>query len=156
MVLRFFKGQAVGYAGSDTSGTEKIYFVAFFLLRVFILPQSRTYTPGTYNPNARGSDACRGSNCLWTRTLDRYTRAGLLECVVSTMLGPLPETTQDRKTKDTPSPRIKIKISDLAGNRKLSARLVPTTPEQWTIGTITKHIFHKLRSDFNLEHLIPD
>ena len=33
---------------------------------------------------------------LWIRTLNRYTRAGLPECVVSTMSGPLPETTQDR------------------------------------------------------------
>ena len=30
---------------------------------------------GTYDPNAHGSDACRGSNKLWTRTLNRYTRA---------------------------------------------------------------------------------
>ena len=62
--------------------------------------------PGTYNPSARGSDACRESNCLWTRTVDRYTRASLPECVVSTMSGPPPKTTQDRtQTKDThPTP----------------------------------------------------
>ena len=57
---------------------------------------------GTYKPNARGSDACRGSNSLWTRTLDRYARAGLPEWVVSTMSGLPPKTTQDRtQTKDT-------------------------------------------------------
>ena len=27
--------------------------------------------PGTYNPNVRGSDACRGSNSLWTDTQGR-------------------------------------------------------------------------------------
>ena len=63
------------------------------LLRLFTLPQSRTYTPGMYNPNARGSDACRGNNSLWTRTLDRYMRASLPECVVSTVSGPQPKTT---------------------------------------------------------------
>ena len=56
---------------------------------------------GIYNRNARGSDACRGNNSLWTRTLDRYARAGLLKCVVSTMSGPPRETTQDRiQTKE--------------------------------------------------------
>ena len=65
-------------------------------------PKSMTYTPGTYNPNARGPDPCRGSNSLWNRTLDRYTRAGLPKCVVSTMSGPPSKTTQDRtQTKDT-------------------------------------------------------
>ena len=38
----------------------------------------------------------RGSNCLWTRTLDRYTRVGLPECVVSTVSGPPLEAAQDR------------------------------------------------------------
>ena len=32
----------------------------------------------------------------WTRTLDKYTRAGLPECVVRAMSGPPPEITQDR------------------------------------------------------------
>ena len=60
--------------------------------------------PGTYKPNGRGSDACRGSNSLWTRTLDRYRRAGLPECVVRTMSGPPPKTTPDRtQTKYTQS-----------------------------------------------------
>ena len=51
---------------------------------------------GLNKPNARGSDACRGSNSLWIRSLDRYTRAGLPECTVFTMAGPPPKTTQDR------------------------------------------------------------
>ena len=29
-------------------------------------PNLELTPPGTYNPNARGSDACRGSNSLWT------------------------------------------------------------------------------------------
>ena len=95
------------------------------LPRLFTLPQSRTYTPGTYNQNARGSDACRGSNSLWTRTLDRYTRAGLPERVVSTMSGPPLETTQDRtKTKDThPIPGQKLKFLTPRGNRTQAAGL---------------------------------
>ena len=49
---------------------------------------------------------------LWTRTLDRYTRAGLHECVASTMSGPPPKATQDRtQTKDThPIPGQKLKF----------------------------------------------
>ena len=82
---------------------DKTLAFFFFLLHVglFILPQSRTYTPRDLQPNARESDACKRSNCLWTRTLDRCTRTGLPECVVSTMSGPLPKTAQDRtQTKD--------------------------------------------------------
>ena len=48
-----------------------ILYVSFFLSMLFTLSQCRSYTPGTYNPNAHASDACRGSNKLWTRTLDK-------------------------------------------------------------------------------------
>ena len=34
---------------------------------------------------------------MWTRTLERYTRAGLPVCVVSTMSGLPPKTTQEQK-----------------------------------------------------------
>ena len=78
-----------------------LFFLAFFFMYLSS-PNLGLTPPGTYNPNARGSDACRGSNGLWTGTLDRYTRAGLPECVVSTMSGPPPETAHDRtQTKDT-------------------------------------------------------
>ena len=98
-------------------------FCKTFLTKNFTMSNGH-YTPGTYNPNACGSDACRGSNCIWTRTLDRYTRAGLPECVVSTVSGPPPETAQDRtQTKDTPNLRIGIKIPDPAGNRNRAAEL---------------------------------
>ena len=36
--------------------------LSFFLLHLFIPPNPGLTPPGTYNPNARGSDACRGSN----------------------------------------------------------------------------------------------
>ena len=72
------------------------YILSFFLLCIYTLLQSRTYTHGTYNPNAREPDACRWGNRLCIRKLDSYTRTGLPECVVSTMSGPPPEKTQDR------------------------------------------------------------
>ena len=54
---------------------------------------------------------------LWSRTLDRCTKMGLPECVVSTLSRPPQKTTQDgTETKDTPSPRKEINISDQAGN----------------------------------------
>ena len=37
-----------------------VILFSFFLLLVFTLPNLGLTTPGTYNPNARGSDACRG------------------------------------------------------------------------------------------------
>ena len=73
-----------------------------FLSLLFTLHQCTTYSPppGTYNPNARESDACTGSNRLWTRTLHRYTRTSLPDCVVSIMSG-LPPETADDKTRRT-------------------------------------------------------
>ena len=88
---------------------------------VLIFPNLGFTPPGTYNPNTRGSDACRGSNCLWTGTLDRYTRAVLPECVVSTMSGPPPETGQNTDKGHTPNPSIGIIIPDPAGNRTRAA-----------------------------------
>ena len=56
---------------------------------------------------------------VWTRTLDRYTRAGLPERVVSTMAGPPPETTQGRtQTKDT-HPNLGQKLKCLTPPGKL-------------------------------------
>ena len=68
--------------------------------------------PGTYNPNA-----CRRSNSLWTKTLDRYTGAGLPECVVSTISGPSPEITQHRTQRTHTQSQEEIKIPEPAGNR---------------------------------------
>ena len=89
-----------------------------------------TPPPGTYNPNARESDACRGSNSLWTRTLDRYTRACLPEFVVSTVSGPPPERTQDRiQKKDThPVPGLKLKF--------LAPPMIENGSPGWKAGTL--------------------
>ena len=96
-------------------------FSPSFLLRYLPSPNVGLTPPVIYN---RGSDAGRESNRLWTRTRDRYTRAGFPECVVSTMSGSLPETTQDRtQNTHTPYPRIEIKISDPTGNRTRVAGL---------------------------------
>ena len=47
---------------------------------------------------------------MWIITLDRYTRAGLPECVIRAMSEPPSETTKDRtQTKDThPVPGYKL------------------------------------------------
>ena len=37
-----------------------LHLLLLLLLHLFTLPQSLT-PPGTYKPNARGSDACRGA-----------------------------------------------------------------------------------------------
>ena len=111
-----------------------IYFFFFFFFFAYL--PSPNLGPGTYKPNVRGSDACKGSNSFWTRTLDRYTRAGLSECVVSTMSGPPPKTAQDRtQTKDThPIPGQKLKFLTPPGIEPGSpgwkAGTLPTTPRR--------------------------
>ena len=106
------------------------------LLRLFTSPNLGLTPPGTYNPNAHGSDACRGSNSLWTRTLDRYTWAGLPECVVSTMSGSPPKTTHIRtQTKVThPIPGQKLKYLTPSGIEPgppgWKAGTLPTTPQR--------------------------
>ena len=98
--------------------------VTLLLLFRYLPSPNLGLTPtGTYNPHARGSDAYRRSNNLWTRILDRYTRAGVPGCVVSTMSGSPPKTTQDRTQRTQPNPRTEIKIPDPAGNRTRGAGL---------------------------------
>ena len=77
---------------------------------LFILPNIGQTHPGTYNTNAPGSYACTGSNSLWARTLDTYTRAGLPECVVSTMSGPPSKTRMTEHNDTHPIPGQKIKF----------------------------------------------
>ena len=89
----------------------------FFFSSVYLPFPKLGFTPPGSCPNARGWDACRGSNSLWTRTLDRYTRTGLPECVVSTMSGPPPETTQDRKQRTHTQSQDSNENSWTAGNR---------------------------------------
>ena len=107
-----------------------------------------------YSPNALRSDVCRGATELWIRTLDTNTMVGLPECVVSTMSGPLPETTQNRHT---PGTRIEIKISNPAGNRTQApgwkAWTLPYTPQLriWLFISICKcHII----SFFSIFHFL--
>ena len=103
----------------------------FFFFAYLPSPNLGLTPPGTYKPNAR-----RGSNSLWTRTLDRYTRAGPPECVVSTMSGPPPKTTQDRtQTKDTHSiSGHKLKFLTPPGIEpgppSWKAETLPTTPRR--------------------------
>ena len=67
------------------------------------------------------------NNRLWTRTLDKYTSAGLHERVVEKMSGPPPETTTTRtQTKDSHPVLVEIKISDPTGNRTPAAGLEGT------------------------------
>ena len=81
------------------------FFLSFFLsffpsFSGIYPPQSRTYKLRDLQPKCPWFRYLKRSNIHWTRTLDRYTRAGLRECVVNIMSGPPPETTQDR-TKRT-------------------------------------------------------
>ena len=66
-----------------------------------------------------------------------YTRAGLPECVVSTMTGPLPKTTQDRiQTKDIhPIPGQKLKF---------------LTPPGWKAGTLPTTSRRRMGFEFDL------
>ena len=96
---------------------EHMMMMMMMMMNVELTP------PRIYNTNTHGSDACSGSNILWTRTLDRYTRAGLPECVVSTTSGPPPEKRRIYHKGHTPSSRMGIKISDPAENRTRNAVL---------------------------------
>ena len=55
---------------------RSVNFFSFSFLFLFTLPQSKIYTPRDLQTKCRWSDACRGSNSLWTSTLDRYTKGG--------------------------------------------------------------------------------
>ena len=123
----FSKGNISVFTAVETPWSAKGVICILLLFFLCYLPSPKVgLTPsGTCKQNARGPDACRGSNRLWTRTLDRYTSSGLPECVVRIMSGPPRETIQDRtQTKDThPVLRIEIKISGPAGNRTRAAGL---------------------------------
>ena len=74
------------------------------------------------------------AKCPWVRclqgdqqSLDQNTRqihkGGPPQCVVNTISGPPPKTTQDRTRRIQPNPRPEIKIPDPAGNRTWVAGL---------------------------------
>ena len=46
---------------------EKKNFLFFFLSLYYLSSPNLGLTPGTYNPNVRGSDGYRRSNRLWTK-----------------------------------------------------------------------------------------
>ena len=96
-----------------------LYFVKYPSRAAQNSPKGRR-RPASRGPRAE-DPCCRGSSCLWTRTLDRYTRMGLPECVVSTISGPPPETAQDRTQRTHTHSRLGIKIPDPAGNRTRAA-----------------------------------
>ena len=104
----------------ENSGLSNTHSIKIFVFFFFFTPNLGLTPPVTYNPNARRSDAYTGNNSLWNRSLERYTS----ECVVSTMSGPPPKTTQDRtKYTHTPNTRTEIKIADPAANRTRAAGL---------------------------------
>ena len=135
---RLYRSNFSGSIGSWL-GSSQSFFLSFFL-HVFILPNVGLSPPGTYNPNARGSDACRGSNSLWTRTLDRYTRAGLPQCVVSTISGPPPKTTWDTH----PIPGQKLKFLTPPGTEP--------GPPDWKAGTLLTTPWQRMCFECTIRH----
>ena len=96
------------------------------------------FTPPGLTSQIPVSVACRGSNRRWTRILDKNIMANLPEYVVSTILGPPPETIQDRtRIKDThPVPEYKLKFLNSSrikpGPLGWKAETLPTTPRRRT------------------------
>ena len=119
----------VRYHGATSLGS---FFLSFVLLRLFTIPQSSTchHPPtGIYNPNSRGPNAYRGSNNLLTRILDRYTRAGLPECVVSSNVRASVGDHTGQNTKGThPIPGQKLKLLTSPG--------IEPGPPGWKAGTL--------------------
>ena len=68
----------------------------FFFLSYLSSPHVRLPPPPELLSKFPWVRCLYGSDKLWDRTLDRYTRNGLPECLVSTKSGPPPETAQDR------------------------------------------------------------
>ena len=125
------------------------YFLFLLLLLFFFF----TYLPSPnrgLTPHILTSQmSCRGNNSLWTRTLDWYTRASLPECVVSTVSGPPPETTQDRSDKGHthPIPGQKwIFLTNRESNPGWKAGTLPTTPRR-RILILIKQIFNYSRNN---------
>ena len=118
-----------------------IFFLSFFF--TYLPSLNLGLTPRDLQPKCPWSDACRGSNCLWTRTLDRYIRAGLPECVVSTISGPPPGIAQDRtQTKDTHViPGYELKFLTPPG--------IEPGPPGWKAGTLPTTLRRRIK---NLEY----
>ena len=121
------------------------FFLAFFFSFFFVYLPSHNLglTPsGTYSPNARRSDACRGSNSLWTRTLDiRHIHKGRPPwmCGQHNVRASTGDNT-GQNTKDThPIPGQKLKFLTSPGIEPgppgWKAESLPTTPRRriWNI-----------------------
>ena len=87
-----------------------VRFLYFFCLWYLSSPNVWLSPSGTYNPYPRGTDACRRRNRLWSRTLDRYTRAGLPEFVSAQCHSHCQRQHRTEHIGHTLSPRIDIKI----------------------------------------------
>ena len=96
-----------------------LLLLLLLLFLLFTLPQSRTYTPATYNPNARGSDACRGSNSFLVQNTRQIHKGGPpWMCGQHNVRATAEDNTGQNTDKGyTPNPRAEIKIPDPAGNR---------------------------------------
>ena len=87
-------------------------------------PQSRTYAPETYNTNARGSDASRGSNIVYGPEHETDTQGRASLNLWSAQCQGLRRRQHRTEHKGhTPNPRIGNKIPDTAGNRTRAAGL---------------------------------
>ena len=79
-----------------------------------------------------------GSHRLWCKTLDQYTRAGLSECVVSTMSGPPQKTTQDRTQRThTQTQDHKLKFLTSSG--------ISSGPPGWKAGSLPTTSWQRIR-----------
>ena len=93
------------------------YFLSFFFI-YFPSPNLGLTPPGTYNPNARGSDTCRGATGYGTEhQRDTQGRASVNVWSVQCQGLCRRNTGQNTDNGHTPNPRIEIKIPDPAGNR---------------------------------------
>ena len=104
-----------------------------FLYPLYTLPQCRDYTLS----GLQSEMPVRGSHSLCTRTLDRYTRTGFPECMVNTMSGPPPKTTQDR-THPIPGEKLKFLAPSIIepGPPGWKAWTLPTTPRRRITPTV--------------------
>ena len=104
-----------------------VILFSFFLSSSFLpSPNLGLTPPGTYNPNARGKDACRGSKRLWTITLEGGPP---WMCGQQNVIASAGDSTGQNTGKGyTPNPRIGIKIPDPPG--------IEPGPPGWKVGTL--------------------
>ena len=111
------------------------YKIFFFFFAYLPSPNLGLIPPGTYKPNARGSDACGGEQ----QSLDQNTRQ-IHKGEPPWMCGQHiarasaeDNTGQNTDKGHTLNPRTEIKIPNRAGNRTRVAGTLPTTPRRRVI-----------------------